>query len=158
MRKRILPLFIAFILSSFALQAEESVITVIKFDNTKQEEALSIVGKLTFSGDKMILYSKENAVLAESPLSEVRKIIFTGELNETKELAKNQVRIYPNPTQDQIILDGLTKGETVRIFSITGAVLKTVTAEEQTKIDVQSLAKGTYLLQVGTKVIKFIKE
>lgn len=106
----------------------------------------------------MILYSKENAVLAESPLSEVRKIIFTGELNETKELAKNQVRIYPNPTQDQIILDGLTKGETVRIFSITGAVLKTVTAEEQTKIDVQSLAKGTYLLQVGTKVIKFIKE
>lgn len=158
MKKRILPLFVVLILSSFALRAEESNMSVIKFDDTKYTESLSVVGKLAFSGEKMILYSKDNTVLAESPLNEVRKIVFTGELNKTNELAKNQIRIYPNPTQDQIILDGLNKGENVRIFSLTGAVLKTVTADEQTKIDVSSFAKGTYLLQIGTNVVKFIKE
>lgn len=157
MRKRVLPLFIAFVFSSFASYAENT-LSVIKFDNTKQEEVLSIVGKLTFSNEKMYLYSKENKVLAESPLSEVKKIVFTGSLSDSKDVDKNAIRVYPNPTQDQIFIDGLNKGEQVRVFSIDGSVIQTVSAEEQTKIDVSSLAKGTYLLQIGTNVVKFIKE
>ncbi len=158
MKKRF-QLVLLLVAGAFSVNAAESVLKIHYLNNTEKAEAMSVVGKITFSNETMYLYSNTNQLLAQSSVKDVRKITFAeGESTNAKEVAKGNVRIYPNPTQDVIIIDGLEKGEITRIFNMKGAMLKSVEASEQTQIDVTSLSKGSYLLQVGTQVLKFIKE
>ncbi|MBP5421081.1 MAG: T9SS type A sorting domain-containing protein [Paludibacteraceae bacterium] len=157
--KRI-ALFISslFLLALTANAKEEGTLRIVQLDNNEQREVLSIIGKITFSSEDMYLYSNDNQLLAQTSLKSIRKIVFEGEFSNNKEIAKNTLCIYPNPTQDVIVIDGLEKNETTRIYNLQGILLKTVQASEKTLIDVSSLAKGTYLLQVGTQIVKFIKD
>ncbi|WP_177187119.1 T9SS-dependent choice-of-anchor J family protein [Kaistella jeonii] len=72
---------------------------------------------------------------------------------------KNQIKIYPNPSSDFIKIDNVKDIKTVRIFDMTGKLVKQTSAKE---IDVQAFAKGQYIVNVYTEneIIsrKFIKK
>jgi myo-inositol-hexaphosphate 3-phosphohydrolase len=63
------------------------------------------------------------------------------------------VVVYPNPTQDILMIQGIEE-QALRVFDLQGRLLKT---ENGTQMNVSNLAEGTYLLQVGTQVVRFIK-
>ena len=63
--------------------------------------------------------------------------------------------VYPNPTQDMLHIQGATDTTPLRIYTMEG---KLVTSTEGQTINVKSLTNGTYLLQIGTQVARFIKE
>ena len=63
--------------------------------------------------------------------------------------------VYPNPTQEVLHIQGATDTTPLRIYTMEG---KLVTSAEGQAIDVKSLTNGTYLLQIGTQVARFIKE
>lgn len=75
------------------------------------------------------------------------------------DINKNQLSIYPNPTSDYVKVSGVKKIDNVRIFDMTGKIVKETTASE---IDVKNLSVGQYIINVysDNEVIsrKFIKK
>ena len=52
-------------------------------------------------------------------------------------------------------MQGMPDDTTLRVYSTTGQLLITA---EGTQINVSHLPQGTYLLQLGTQVMRFVKE
>ncbi len=76
----------------------------------------------------------------------------TNKLLEYKELT-----VYPNPTQDNVILKGLDKSELVRIYSMSGILVKQI--EAKNIVNASDLKNGLYLLKIdGYHPVRIIKE
>lgn len=74
-------------------------------------------------------------------------------------ITPNDFSIFPNPVQDVLTVSFTdAKQRMIRIADINGkVVLESFTIEQQTSIQVSTLAKGIYFLSVDDKVQKFIK-
>jgi len=59
------------------------------------------------------------------------------------------LKIYPNPAKDIVKIDSKDAIETYNIFSMAGQ--KVLSGSNAKEINIQSLAKGNYILQVKTK-------
>ena len=65
---------------------------------------------------------------------------------------------YPNPASGIINLIGLTPGKMLHIYSITGSLVGTYTAQgEEMTINIVNLNKGMYFLTMEGKTIRIIK-
>lgn len=130
---------------------------VIENANGKtQSHNVSMIGKWLFEGDNLKLLDKEGNLLASESVLDIRKIIFLEAGNQTLNVPRyeNAILIYPNPTQDILNIKGLDGG-VVRLYDIEGVLLfKT----KDTQINVSAYPTGTYLLQIGTQVVRFIKQ
>ena len=77
-------------------------------------------------------------------------------------LRSNELRIYPNPANNElrIINHELRENIDIQIFDIVGKlVLSHPSAlSPETIIDISHLAKGMYFLKIGNKTAKFVKE
>lgn len=123
--------------------------------------ALAKVGKLTFSNDSVYLVAHEGTILGKEAKSQTRKIVFGGinTPSATPQVSDGDIRVFPNPAADLIIVNGIETGTTIRIYANDGKLLETTTAETGTAtLQVSHLAQGTYLLQVNTQIVKFIKQ
>ena len=157
--KRIL-LFATSSLLALSTAYSANTLKIWQLDGSEKTEALSVVGKITLTNDAVTLYSTTNEILSTTPITSVRKITFEeGTSTNVKNWSDSKLKVFPNPTQDNILIEGIREGETVRIYSLQGVLLKSVKAElGTTQIPVSDLSVGTYLLQVETDVLKFIKE
>ena len=149
--------FISFGILSFA----ETALFVDYLSEKDAEHALSIIGRIEIKDEVFRLISTDGEELASCDLYSVRKLTF-GEAGSTatdNQLA-NQLFVYPNPTQDQLFINGLNANESVRIYDLNGQLLSVTTANADgiCQISVSSLPQGTYLLQVGIEIVKFIKQ
>lgn len=149
--------FISFGILSFA----ETALFVDYLSGKDAEHALSIIGRIEIKDEVFRLISTDGEELASCDLYSVRKLTF-GEAGSTatdNQLA-NQLFVYPNPTQDQLFINGLNANESVRIYDFKGQLLSVTTANADgiCQISVSSLPQGTYLLQVGIEIVKFIKQ
>ncbi|HVK48656.1 MAG TPA: glycoside hydrolase family 97 catalytic domain-containing protein [Pseudobacter sp.] len=68
----------------------------------------------------------------------------------TPEPISSRFRIYPNPADDHLIIEGVENNQPVRIFDNTGRLLITTTIKAG-RISLHSLAKGIYHLVLSTK-------
>ena len=115
---------------------------------------IAIIGKWVFVEDELQLLDKSGAVLATESLAEIKKITFSASTTDTENVQSNVILVYPNPTQDVLMIQGV-ESQTLRVYDLQGRLL---CATNGTQVDVEHLADGTYLLQVGTQVIRFIKK
>ena len=74
------------------------------------------------------------------------------------DISNNEIRIYPNPVKDQLLVAGMTKDESYEIYSIDGKLVNSGTLSSKSSIGVNALPKGVYLLKIAFKNLKFIKE
>lgn len=73
--------------------------------------------------------------------------------NQNKEL-----KLYPNPVKDMLTVEGAELGEKIKIYSSTGALIKTeVITNTSIQVEVSDLAKGMYFIQTQNCTVKFIK-
>ena len=71
---------------------------------------------------------------------------------------ESPVFVFPNPVKETLTVNGVKKGDVINVFDMSGGLLRTVTAQDNNaNINVSSLQKGIYLLQLGKQVVKFIK-
>ncbi|MDF2932580.1 MAG: hypothetical protein K0R36_1911 [Chryseobacterium sp.] len=83
-------------------------------------------------------------------------------LDETKTM-NDVVKVVPNPAKNYFQLKGLKKRATMKIFSLTGALVKNnISLNSEDQINIQDLEKGTYIIQMETEnkevySCKFIK-
>lgn len=74
--------------------------------------------------------------------------------------SEDEIKIYPNPVQNQVTVSELKQGAQIQVSDITGRVLIQTT---ESIIDVSYLSSGIYLLEIKTMggksaVKKFVKE
>ena len=75
------------------------------------------------------------------------------------DIKNSNIKIYPNPTNNIINIEGLNKNEnnTIQIFDVQGKLVITKTIKEKGTIDLLELNKGVYVIKVGEAVKRIIK-
>ena len=138
----------------------------IEYLNDEEYKAtISSIARWEIDGanEKFRLVALDGTVLAERNLyDDIRRIvIFDDNEGNTVNTEDNllSISVFPNPTQEMLYVDGINAGETIRIFSLDGQMLLSSTAGNDTlSLSVASLTNGVYLLQIGTEIVKFIKQ
>lgn len=123
--------------------------------------AIAQVGKLTFANDSVYLVAHDGNILGREAQAKTRKILFgmAETPSATQEVSMADIRVFPNPTSDQLTVSGLEAGTAIRIYANDGKLLEATTADNSTAtLPVSHLPQGTYLLQINTSIIKFIKK
>lgn len=115
---------------------------------------IALIGKWVFVGSDLQLLDKSGNVLASEPIANVRKITFTQSSTAVENVTEAEILVYPNPTQDMLYINGI-EAQTLRVYDLQGHMVVTTVG---TEVNVAPLSIGTYLLQVGTQVVRFIKQ
>lgn len=152
-------LFFSLLALLIGAQVTATDLVLVKIDGTQQLQDISTIGKWVYVGDDLQLLSHDGSVLAQEPVLNIRKITFaessgTDTPTSMENIQSTSVVIYPNPSQDMLIVSGI-EAQALRVFDMQGRLLK---VENGTQVHVSDLAEGTYLLQVGTQVVRFIKK
>ena len=85
------------------------------------------------------------------------KFEYTDILNIEFEISKVDIRVYPNPASNYIVIENMGVGETVQILSANGQLVKSFQIEnnnQQTAID--DLPSGTYFIKVNNQIKRLI--
>ncbi len=161
--KKCLLLIMPMLLSA-VLAAAETCLTVVPVSGSERLYAIEKIGHISFSGNVMYLYDKSGNELGNTPLDGVAKIVF-GEGTDAPETSVSDLKgsvtvsVYPNPTAESLVISGLAAPQTIRVYSLDGMLLQQHNADSgENVISVSNLSQGTYLLQVGAEVVKFIKQ
>ena len=118
---------------------------------------IATIGKLVFVGENIQLLDKDGNILATESIANVKKICFAPPTEidtDVNDTFANTILVYPNPTQDILMIQG-AESQMLRVYNLQGSLLQT---EWGNQIAVSHLPVGTYLLQIGTQVVRFIKK
>ena len=129
-------------------------LVIERYAGAEMVQDIAVIGKWVFVDTNLQLLDKEGNILATEPLDNVRKIVFSDEPTAVDNVEKGSIIVYPNPTQDVLYIQGID-AQILRIFNMQGNMLQT---SEGTQVSVSHLPTGTYLLQIGTQVVRFIKQ
>ena len=136
-------------------------LVIEQLSGSDMQYALELIGSIRFENEEMFLYNNKGEVLGNTPINNIGKIIFSPMTDDTTSIDNahaSNVRIYPNPTQDILIIDGAPQGQTLRLYNIQGQILTSAQINGlNTEINVANLQQGTYLLQIGAEIVKIIK-
>ncbi|MBO7316570.1 MAG: T9SS type A sorting domain-containing protein [Paludibacteraceae bacterium] len=129
------------------------------------KEKVSAIARWEIDGanERFRLIGIDGTLLAERNLyDDIKQIVFYDDNGSTVELenvSDHSVTIFPNPTKEILHINGIKQGEVIRIFSLNGNVIVNEKTENETlTLSVATLPNGIYLLQIGTEIVKFIKE
>lgn len=147
--------------SAVGFSAVVNSITVVYLSTQEQEYELKKLGYLELAGDEMTFFDKEGNELHVTKIKEVQKIVIGGGTLETgvENVDGFSMSVYPNPSMNELFIEGMEIGDVLRIYTIDGVLVKTQVVESEiTRIEVSDLAIGSYLIQSKANVVKFIKE
>jgi hypothetical protein len=112
-------------------------------------------GRLAANIENWLIQNNSNRLAFFHP------IYLPGSVGLTEEHVIN-IPAYPNPTSGTVILilEDVEKDSDLKIYSITGTLLKSIKAKQgQNEIELATLSNGVYLLSLeGYKTIRIIKE
>lgn len=144
--KLLITWFAAFLFYTLPMSAEKV--------STASEQAIhSIVlrnGWLYFMG-------ADGAEISRERISDIRSLVFPSNHSggsDIIEVPEDDIRIYPNPVQETLFVE-TSEETTYKIYDLDGRCLM---SGEGNTINVSSLTKGTYLLQINNNTFKFIKQ
>lgn len=137
-------------------------LVIEQLSGSDMQYALELIGSIRFENEEMFLYNNKGEVLGNTPINNIGKIVFATTTEGTTSIdnarSSTNIRIYPNPTQDILIIDGLPQGQTIRVYNMQGQILTSVLIDGlNAKINLANLQQGTYLLQIGAEIVKIIK-
>lgn len=148
--------FILLVMLCCSMQLMATNLVLQKWDGAQQLQDIAVIGKWIFVEDDLQLLGHDGTILAQEPIKNIRKItlISSEDLSATENITTPNIVIYPNPVQEILLVKGV-ESQVLRVFDLQGRLLKT---ENGVQVTVSDLASGTYLLQVGTQVVRFIKQ
>ena len=138
-----------------SLQTMATNLVIEHRSGAEEMQDIATIGKLVFVEENIQLLDKDGNILATEPIANIKKIQFAtngtnADLNDT---VVRTIIVYPNPTQDILMIQG-AESQMLRVYNLQGSLLQT---EWGNQIAVSHLPVGTYLLQIGTQVVRFIK-
>ena len=149
--KRILSLVI---IACCCTQLIAAKLVITPYSNATLAQDIHAIGKWVFVGNDLQLLDKEGNLLASEAVANIRKITFSHSETAVEDAPHTDIIIYPNPAHNILIIKGI-ESQLLRVYDIQG---KMILREHGTEVHVSHLATGTYLLQIGTQVVRFIKQ
>ena len=148
-----------FILICVILCSLQTMATNLVLERRSDAEVLqdiAIIGKWVFVENTIQLLDKSGDTLATESIANIKKIQFAtnGTNADVNDTVVRTIIVYPNPTQDVLMIQG-ADSQTLRVYNLQGSLLLTQWGNQ---ISVGNLPDGTYLLQIGTQVVRFIKK
>lgn len=144
------------------LAGAQSNLVIVPLAGSERAYAIQQIGKIRFEDRAACLYDKQGEQFGCTPTREIRKIVFSDQSENPTgfdKLFASAIEVYPNPTQSQLVVQGIEAQQVVRVFSMQGQLLITAVADANTAtVNVSGLQTGSYLLQVGAEIVKFIKQ
>ena len=147
MKKLLTALMLCF--SLFA-QAE---ITMSQLTAEEQTSTSYTIGKIVLEDGYLYLVAPNGEVLGSDLIANVRSIVFEGSASSINNVTSSSLYIYPTITNDAINVVG-AEDAVKRIYGLDGNLLMTT---QENQINVSGLPNGSYLIQVNTQIVKFIK-
>jgi len=136
-------------------------VIVTYYDGTTSNFTVETTGKLYFSDDNLNIKTETAATaITVIPVNIIRKITFsstlgTGSFGDNK----NNLVLYPNPGSGTIQIKSDTYEDLdVKIYSLTGQLVKQGKYLSGQDIDVSEISRGLYLVQVNDLTLKFSKK
>ncbi|MGO2294222.1 MAG: T9SS type A sorting domain-containing protein [Psychroflexus halocasei] len=143
---------------------------VIQFTMDHKPEDLEVILNDTYTDESLELSHAVNYVfnidsnISESIASDRFYISFENvTMGTTQPDLANAIRLYPNPTEDLLTIDvNDFDVEQLKLYSIQGQELDSMTMPENNTLNVSHLNTGVYIIKIitnqGTSVQKFIKK
>lgn len=159
-RKTLLLVLIFSILGLLNPVFAQNQLRVTFLTGSDYQKAIATIGRLMVSDNVLRIYAHDGSLLIERSLSEVDKLVFEDDVQtSTIQEFSSSLRVYPNPAQEILFIEGVEDNTTVRLFSSDGQLLDMSRASgAQVQLSVATLPRGIYLLQVGADILRFIKE
>ena len=125
---------------------------------------LSKISKLVYSNDSLLLYDATKTLIYSEKLSTIKYLSYSEEktpiieTNIEDQNLHSQIKIYPNPTTDIIIIDNIENG-IVRLYTANGNLLQNIkTTENKIELNISNYPIGTYILFCNNKAFSIIKK
>lgn len=152
----LLPLML---LMALVAQAQATHLSIEKLSGAEEVSALATIGKIVFDQKGLYLYDKTGAELGYTPFDQIGKIVFTSKTVPTAVRQEERPAIQVSFNQETIFVRGIEGPQTVRIYNMGGRMLLSAVSQDgEAQLYVGGLQNGTYLLQVGAQVVKFLKQ
>jgi hypothetical protein len=132
------------------------------FFNTSQVKTQSMTVPFKWEKQEVAGVGHDAQLMARDALKYMLRSSADIPLSIKQNVAINSVKIYPNPTANNIYFDNTNlKINEVKVFNNNGILVKTYKINgynAQQKIDVSNLINGLYFIMIKTSTVAFIKE
>ena len=141
----------------------EKILSIQSIEGAEKQSAISLIGYITFESEQMLLYNKSGELLGYTRITDIGRIAFKESNTTSIDNIQLNVCVYPIPAQDILVISGLENNQSIHVYDLQGTLqnIQPIVGgnfEVSTSINVSGLKNGIYLLQVGTEVVKFIKQ
>ena len=151
----ILCAFLVGITSFAAAQGTSVNLTLTMTNGEEHSLLLSDLSQLSFeNGERLVIENGNDTYTFQ--LSEIRKMVCS-ELTDTEENHVSQAQLFPNPSHDSFIVNGITGTHSARVYALDGRLVKTFEATEGQSVDISELSSGMYLLHLNGQTLKLMK-
>ena len=113
------------------------------------------IGKLVINGTTLEFYDRQGELLYTSDMSSVKALTFDASVGIENVMVGDRYVVFPNPTSTSVTVKGLNESVTLRLYSLDGQFIKSVTGPT---MNMENVANGTYLLQCENQIVKIIKQ
>ncbi|MBQ9418219.1 MAG: T9SS type A sorting domain-containing protein [Bacteroidales bacterium] len=158
--KRKLFLAVLGLLMFCGLQAQVTV-TVVPTSGDPQQIALESSGEIYISTSLMVVMTSANTGNTYSyALDNIRKVLFS---NGTEGIGGVRealpLKVYPTVVEQSFTVEGIGEGvKEVQIYDVSGVQVMKKTCTEGTKIDVDGLPSGVYLVRIEDGFCRIVKQ
>lgn len=158
--KQIRTIALLFFLLATCYSYSQTGVIVTYYDGTTQNFNVTTAGKLYFLNNDLNVKIDGASTPTSIPVTIIRKITFSNTLATTTfGENKNNMVLYPNPSSGIIRINSDSyENLNVKIFSLTGQLVKQGVYQPQGDIDISDLSRGLYLVQVNNVTFKFSKK
>ncbi|MFA6199806.1 MAG: T9SS type A sorting domain-containing protein [Bacteroidales bacterium] len=153
---RLTLIFLPLLLSSFSSIAQRN-ITIQYIDDEEITYSINQNGKLTFSNNDIII-SQPSGEIYYFAIDNIRKIYFPSGNSLSEVLPYNNIKLYPNPSKDNINLSNINSKTSISIYNIEGKLVFYEIIYQDKSINISNLSNGIYVVKVGNKEFRLVKE
>ena len=156
-------LLLSFVTICFGIAKAELSLVVRPLSGSDCISVLQKIGKLTYSGDSLLVYDAEQTLIYGELLTNVKHIRYSDEQTDPTVDAEQafddlQIIVYPNPTADVLYIDN-AMDNIIRLYSTDGQLLQENKASgDRVELNVSGYATGIYVLVCGNKTFSIIKK
>ena len=136
--------------SSTNVMADDYKYLTAKYNNEEKSIELASIRKITFEAGDVVVYTSEGQV--KFPLSEMEKMLFSE--------APTAIESMPMETASMKVSGGVLSvsgNGLLRIYSSNGQLQQMAKVDGSSRISLQNLPKGVYIINIGNQSIKFNK-
>lgn len=152
--KRLLLGLVIVCLGSLYVAAQTEV-SIKLHNSTDQSFTISDYGKIYFENG--YLYISEGTGTPYSfEIANIQKMTFSHTV-DIEDIATADMKIYPNPANGYIKIEGKNFDNHYQIYSMDGSLVLSGRSNNGESIDITSLRKGLYLINVDGQTFKITK-